>query len=120
MENSVENATFKDLGTLLLTRIYSIGGYSIDVHNQQLLFNGEAKHLTSREFELLVILTAHAGQVVDRNYLLKEIWGNENRNSARSMDVYVCKLRKLLANDPKIFIINIHSVGYRMLYVPTA
>lgn len=120
MGNSVEKGNFKDLGSLLLTKIYNIGGYTIDVHNQQLIFNGEAKNLTSREFELLVILTAYAGQVVDRKFLLQEIWGEESRNCARSMDVYVCKLRKLLADDPKIFIINIHSIGYRLLYVPTA
>lgn len=120
MEKTFENGNFKDLGYLVLTKFYSIGGFTIDVHNQQLLFNGAAKNLTTREFELLVILTAYAGQVVDRKFLLNEIWGNENRNCARSMDVYVCKLRKLLADDPKIFIINIHSIGYRLLYVPTA
>lgn len=120
MGNTVENGSFKDLGALLQTKFYSIGGYTIDVHNQQLIFNGEAKNLTSREFELLVILTAYSGQVVDRKFLLKEIWGEDTRNCARSMDVYVCKLRKLLADDPKIFIINIHSIGYRMLYVPAA
>lgn len=120
MGNSVEKVKLKDLNSLLQVKSYNIGDYTVDVKNQQLIFNGEAKSLTSREFELLVMLTAYSGQIVDRKHLLNEIWGNESKNCARSMDVYVCKLRKLLANDPKIFIINVHSVGYRILYAKAA
>jgi DNA-binding response OmpR family regulator len=53
--------------------------------------------------------------LLKRSYILKTIWKDETFYSSRSMDVYICKLRKLLIKDPKIMIINIHGKGYRMI-----
>ena len=54
-------------------------------------------------------------QILERNYALKTIWVDDNYFNARSMDVYITKLRKLLKDDPGIEIINIHGKGYKLI-----
>ena len=71
--------------------------------------------LTTKECELLSLLCAHANEVLERNYALKTIWVDDNYFNARSMDVYITKLRKLLKDDPGIEIINIHGKGYKLI-----
>ena len=60
-------------------------------------------------------LCAHANEILERNYALKTIWVDDNYFNARSMDVYITKLRKLLKDDPGIEIINIHGKGYKLI-----
>ena len=71
--------------------------------------------LTTKECELLSLLCAHANEILERNYALKTIWVDDNYFNARSMDVYITKLRKLLKDDPGIEIINIHGKGYKLI-----
>ena len=61
------------------------------------------------------LLCAHANEILERNYALKTIWVDDNYFNARSMDVYITKLRKLLKDDPGIEIINIHGKGYKLI-----
>ena len=69
----------------------------------------------TKECELLSLLCAHANEILERNYALKTIWVDDNYFNARSMDVYITKLRKLLKDDPGIEIINIHGKGYKLI-----
>ena len=57
----------------------------------------------------------HINEILERNYALKSIWIDDNYFNARSMDVYITKLRKLLKDDPQIEIINIHGRGYKLI-----
>ena len=64
---------------------------------------------------MLSLLCSHANEILERNYALKTIWVDDNYFNARSMDVYITKLRKLLKDDPGIEIINIHGKGYKLI-----
>ena len=94
---------------------YQIGGFVFDAQKQTLEFDGEAKTLTTKESELLNLLAANANNILERNYALKTIWVDDNYFNARSMDVYITKLRKLLKDDPNVAIINIHGKGYKLI-----
>jgi len=65
--------------------------------------------------ELLRLLASNANSILERNYALKSIWEDDNYFNARSMDVYITKLRKLLKDDPNVAIINIHGKGYKLI-----
>lgn len=97
-------------------QVYHIGIYTFDTQKQLLSGGGgEAVKLTTKESELLKLLCAHANDVLERNYALKKIWIDDNYFNARSMDVYITKLRKHLKDDPSIEIINIHGKGYKLI-----
>jgi DNA-binding response OmpR family regulator len=94
---------------------YILGKYAFDLQKQTLTFGSEVTRLTTKECELLSLLCAHVNDVLERNYALKAIWVDDNYFNARSMDVYITKLRKLLKDDPNIEIINIHGKGYKLV-----
>ena len=71
--------------------------------------------LTTKESELLGLLCAHANEILQRDFALKTIWIDDNYFNARSMDVYITKLRKHLKDDDSIEIINIHGKGYKLI-----
>lgn len=75
----------------------------------------EKKKLTTRETELLLMLINKKNDVLDRRYALKKIWGDDSYYNARSMDVYITKLRKLFAPDPSVQIINVHGIGFKLV-----
>lgn len=95
--------------------IYKIGSYTFDTQKQTLTRNGEARKLTTKESELLGLLAAHTNEILQRDYALKKIWIDDNYFNARSMDVYITKLRKHLKEDPDVEIINIHGKGYKLI-----
>ena len=78
------------------------------------LFSQQTK-LTTKESELLGLLCAHANEILQRDFALKTIWIDDNYFNARSMDVYITKLRKHLKADDSIEIINIHGKGYKLI-----
>ncbi len=94
---------------------YDIGDYNFDV-NKQLLHKGDNTiKLTTKESELLALLCANKNNILERNFALKAIWKDDNYFNARSMDVYITKLRKHLSEDPSIEIINVHGKGYKLI-----
>lgn len=80
--------------------------------------DGEIRKLTTKESELLFLLYQHANEVLQREFALKTIWADDNYFNARSMDVYITKLRKHLKDDPNVEIINVHGKGYKLV-IPT-
>lgn len=95
--------------------VFNIGAFVFDAQKQILTFEGETKKLTTKESELLRLLASNANSILERNYALKSIWEDDNYFNARSMDVYITKLRKLLKDDPNVAIINIHGKGYKLI-----
>jgi len=95
--------------------VFSIGDYSFDSNKQLLIFQGIDNKLTTKESELLKMLCEHKNSVLERNFALKEIWKDDNYFNARSMDVYITKLRKHLKEDSRIQIINVHGKGYKLI-----
>ena len=105
----------ENLSKLLKVSSYKVGAYTVDVAKKLLTINGESKKLTNKEFLLLILFAANANDFVDRKHALKTIWKDDNYYNSRSMDVYICKLRKLLKEDEGVVIINIHGKGYKMI-----
>ena len=94
---------------------YKLGKFLFDTQKQTLSIEDKTTKLTTKECELLSLLCSHANEILERNYALKTIWVDDNYFNARSMDVYITKLRKLLKDDPGIEIINIHGKGYKLI-----
>lgn len=95
--------------------LYKLGKYVFDTQKRTLIADDKTKKLTTKENELLRLLCANMNDVLERDYALKTIWIDDNYFNARSMDVYITKLRKLLRDDPSIEIINIHGKGYKLI-----
>ena len=95
-------------------RTYIFGKFKFDLQKQILSIEGKTTKLTTKEADLLTLLCQHANNMVDRMHALQIIWRSDNYFSARSMDVYITKLRKLLQDDPTIKIINVHGKGYKL------
>lgn len=94
---------------------YLIGKFTFDTQKQLLIIGDQTTKLTTKESELLALLCMHSNEILERNYALKSIWIDDNYFNARSMDVYITKLRKHLKADPTIEIINIHGKGYKLI-----
>ncbi|MCD8281852.1 MAG: response regulator transcription factor [Prevotella sp.] len=95
--------------------IYKLGRFTFDTQKQILAIDDKQTKLTTKENELLSLLASHSNEILQRDYALKTIWIDDNYFNARSMDVYITKLRKHLKADPQIEIINIHGKGYKLI-----
>ena len=95
--------------------VYRIGNFTFDTQKQLLVIGDQQTKLTTKENELLALLCSHANEILQRDFALKTIWIDDNYFNARSMDVYITKLRKHLKDDPQIEIINIHGKGYTLI-----
>ncbi len=94
---------------------FSIGKYSFEYSNLKLSLQGDSeKKLTQMEADVLKCLAQHQGDIVKRETLLFEVWGDDDYFNGRSLDVFISKLRKYLGNDPSLQIENIHGVGFRL------
>ena len=92
--------------------LYHIGRFTFDTQKQLLTIGEKQTKLTTKENELLC---SHANEILQRDFALKTIWIDDNYFNARSMDVYITKLRKHLKDDDQIEIINIHGKGYKLI-----
>lgn len=95
--------------------IHAIGQFTLDYPNLTLHLGDQVSSLTQREADLLRYLITHKATVLKRADILKAIWGENDYFLGRSLDVFVSRLRKLLAADPGIQIENIHGVGFRLI-----
>jgi len=77
--------------------------------------NNTEIQLTHRESELLFHLNEKRNELLDRKFILNKIWGNDDFFKARSMDVFISKLRKKLKKDTSIQIINVRGYGYKLV-----
>ena len=94
---------------------WKISTFTFDTQKQLLTGTGTQQKLTTKESDLLKLLCNNMNQVLERNFALKAIWMDDNYFNARSMDVYITKLRKYLKPDSKVQIINVHGKGYKLV-----
>ncbi|MCT4628785.1 response regulator transcription factor [Winogradskyella sp.] len=98
-----------------MSKILAVGNYTFNFPKQQLQYlEEEPIQLTHREAHLLFHLIKNKNQVLDRSVILNKLWGTDDFFSARSMDVFITKLRKKLKKDNSIQIINIRGFGYKL------
>ena len=102
-------------GSLANQEVFQLGRYKFDTQKQQLIDDEKVVKLTTKESELLKLLCNNANKVLERNFALKTIWVDDNYFNARSMDVYITKLRKHLKDEPNVEIINVHGKGYKLV-----
>lgn len=95
--------------------VFTLGRFTFDTRKQLLIDGEDAVKLTTKESDLLKLLCQNANKVLERNYALKSIWIDDNYFNARSMDVYITKLRKHLKDEPTVEIINVHGKGYKLI-----
>jgi len=95
---------------------YKIGQFVFLPIKQELHHHTEIKKLTSRESELLRMLCENKNSLVERDVILKQLWGDDSFFNARSMDVFITKLRKYLKEDPEVELINVRGRGYKLIY----
>ena len=95
--------------------IFKIGDFDFDFEHQILKLGDKEQKLTSKEAALLKLLCEHENATMDRRVALNKIWKDDSYFNARSMDVYITKLRKYLKDDKNVQIINVHGVGFKLL-----
>ena len=96
-------------------QVFTLGKFTFDTRKQTLTEGDTTVKLTTKESDLLKLLCQNANKVLERNYALKSIWIDDNYFNARSMDVYITKLRKHLKDEPTVEIINVHGKGYKLI-----
>ncbi|WP_439128041.1 response regulator transcription factor [Polaribacter sp.] len=92
-----------------------IGNYTFNFTKQILTFSDTEQQLTHREAQLLFYLHQKKNEVLDRTFILNKLWGNDDFFNARSMDVFISKLRKKLQKDENIQILNVRGFGYKLI-----
>ncbi|PJJ52949.1 response regulator transcription factor [Hymenobacter chitinivorans] len=93
-----------------------IGRYRFDYPKQKLaLDGGPSADLSNREAELLKRLYDQRNQVLERNTVLKELWGDDSFFNGRSLDVFITRLRRHVKDDPQVQILNIRGIGYKLI-----
>jgi len=95
--------------------IFKLGTYVFDYTHQTLTNGNDIQKLTSKEAELLKLLCENMNAILDRSIALNRIWNDDSYFNARSMDVYIAKLRKYLKDDPTIELLNVHGIGFKLL-----
>tara|TARA_R110001583_G_scaffold71272_2_gene201077 strand:- start:815 stop:1495 length:681 start_codon:yes stop_codon:yes gene_type:complete len=92
------------------------GKFTFNLKKQTLQIGATIDTLTHREAHLLHHLIKNKNQILDRSYILKKLWGDDDFFNARSMDVFITKLRKKLKRDTSVQIINVRGYGYKLIY----
>jgi two-component system OmpR family response regulator len=95
--------------------IYEIGKFIFNSKLRTLTTGDDEKKLSPKEAQLLELLALNPNALISREMALKKIWGNDDYFTARSMDVYITKLRKFLSEDPRLNIKNIHGAGFQLI-----
>lgn len=97
----------------------AVGNVVLHTQERTLLVNGTEKKLSRREADVLSRLMQKTGNYVSRSEILKQVWGNDDYFTAKSMDVYMTRLRKLLKDEPSLEIENLYGTGYRIRVADT-
>lgn len=94
---------------------HDLGKFSFDPHKQMLSAPDEEHKLTTKESQLLHLLSKKRNEILSRSAALNMVWGDDTYHNGRSMDVYITKLRKHLKSDEGLEIINVHGQGFKLL-----
>ena len=94
---------------------YKLGSFVFDAPRHVLKKNDVSRKLTSKEADLLLLLCENMNETLERSVALQKVWLEESYFAARSMDVYITKLRKYFKDDPKVDLVNVHGVGFKLM-----
>jgi DNA-binding response OmpR family regulator len=94
---------------------FRLGRYTFDYNNLLLSNHDTDIYITQKEADILKVFCENTGSILKREEILMKVWGDDDYFMGRSMDVFISKLRKRFKDDPRIEIINLHGVGFRMV-----
>jgi len=94
---------------------FSLGLYTFNYEERTLRIKNRTRNLTTKEAELLRLLCLHANNILERSLALQLVWGSDSVFNARSMDVFISRLRKYLRDDQTVEIVNVHGRGYKLV-----
>ena len=94
---------------------FKLGSYTFDAPRHLLIKGDETRKLTSKEADLLLLLCENMNETLERTTALNKVWYEDSYFNARSMDVYITKLRKFFKDDPKVELVNVHGVGFKLM-----
>ncbi len=94
---------------------FALGSFTFDAARHSLSNYQQDIKLTSKESDLLLLLCENMGKTLERPIALSKIWNEVSQENARSMDVYITKLRKYFKEDPKVELQNVHGVGFKLV-----
>jgi DNA-binding response OmpR family regulator len=94
---------------------FELGEFTFDHRNLVLSHPSEERKLTRKEADVLRLLCLHREQVLPRELVLNMVWGDDTYFLGRSLDVFISRLRKYLKPDPKVQIVNVHGVGFKLV-----
>jgi len=94
---------------------FQVGRSFFDFQKRMLSYQDNIEILTCKEADLLALLVSNANTLVERTFILKAIWTENTYMNARSMNVYVIRLRKLLIKIPDVMLLTVHGKGYKLL-----
>lgn len=94
---------------------YVVGKTTLDYKNHKLIINNKETKLTTKEAELLRLFFERKNELLERELALRHVWQDDSYFTARSMDVFISKIRKYLKDDESLQILNIHGQGYKLL-----
>lgn len=95
--------------------LITLGEYQFDTRNMKLRHKDEVVELTSKESDLLLLLHTSANSTLEREIILRAVWGDEGDYMGRTLDVFISKLRKKLNADSSLKIVNVRGVGYKLI-----
>jgi DNA-binding response OmpR family regulator len=95
--------------------VFHLGSFTFDAPRHELTKGNETIKLTSKEADLLLLLCENMGNTLERSKALQLIWKEDSYLNARSMDVYITKLRKYFKDEPNVDIQNVHGVGFKLV-----
>ncbi len=94
---------------------FKIFGLTYYYQENRLVTSEREINLTTKENELLKIFFENVNKTVQRSSALKKIWKDDSYFNARSMDVYIAKIRKYLQDEPNLKILTIHGEGFKLV-----
>lgn len=109
------NQPTKNITPTVNPNIISIGTYAFDKISMKLSHQDETVELTGKEADLLLLLHQSANKTLEREAILKNVWGDEGDYVGRTLDVFISKLRKKLKADANVKIVNTRGVGYKLV-----
>ncbi|MBT8220170.1 MAG: winged helix-turn-helix domain-containing protein [Bacteroidia bacterium] len=95
--------------------LIQLGDFQFDKRNSELMYQHQKVELTGKEADLLLLLYNAVNTTVEREVILSKVWGTEGDYIGRTLDVFISKLRKKLGADPRMKIVNIRGVGYKLV-----
>ena len=94
---------------------FRLGSFTFDAARHLLIRGEETRKLTSKEADLLLLFCENMNETLERTTALCKVWYEDSYFNARSMDVYITKLRKLFKDEPNVELVNVHGVGFKLV-----